>query len=153
MLTSFAEALREEWLDAYGHLNEGHYYLAFANAGWDFLRQLDVGVTYFERTGCGWYTAESHLRFLKEVRAPAMLEMNGMLLDCDAKRMHYCFVMKVQGIERATLEGVAIHFDSQAGQVTAAPDDVPFRLRQAKVSVPPYWTGRAVSLVKRQGLS
>ena len=123
--------------------------MAFADADWDFLQQLDVGVAYFERTGCGWYTAESHLRFLKEVRPPAVLEMQGVLLDCDAKRMHYCFVMRVEGIERATLEGVAIHFDPKAGRVTPAPDDVQARLRQAKTAEPPPWTGRAVSLAKR----
>ena len=149
MQEPFVEALREDWLDAYGHLNEGYYYVAFANAGWDFLRQLDIGVAYFERTGCSWYTAESHLRFLREVRAPATLESRGMLLDCDAKRIHYCFTMNVDGIERATLEAVAIHFDPKAGRVTPAPDDVQARLRQAKTSAPPPWTGRAVSLTKR----
>jgi hypothetical protein len=61
----------------------------------------------------------------------------------------YCFVMNVEGIERATLEAVAIHFDPKAGRVTAAPDDVQARLRQAKTPEPPPWTGRAVSLVKR----
>lgn len=149
MVTPFTEALRDEWLDAYGHINEGYYYVAFANAGWDMLRQLGLGVEYFEQTGCAWYTAESHLRFLKEVRAPALLAIQGMLLGFDAKRMHYCFVMTVDGIERATLEGVAIHFDPKAGRVTAAPDEVQARLRMAKVPELPSWAGRGISLERR----
>jgi hypothetical protein len=33
MITPFVEALRDDWLDPYGHLNEGYYNVAFANAG------------------------------------------------------------------------------------------------------------------------
>src|SRR5215471_17055496 len=99
---TFREPLRDEWLDPYGHLNEGYYYVAFANAGWDLLRQLEIGVEYFESTGCAFYEAESHLRFLKDIRAPAMLETESMLFGCDTKRMHYGYILSVDGVERAT---------------------------------------------------
>ena len=56
-----SEALKEEWLDAYGHLNEASYLLPFANANWAFVEHFDVGVDYFERTGGAFYTLESHL--------------------------------------------------------------------------------------------
>jgi acyl-CoA thioesterase FadM len=149
MLTPFTEAVREQWLDAYGHLSEGHFLVAFNNACWDFLQQLGIGVAYFERTGCALFTAESHLRFLKEVRAPALLETRGMIFGFDAKRVRCGFVMAVDGIERATLESVYIHFDTRSGRAAAMAADVQVRLQAAHVAELPAWAGRAISLERR----
>jgi acyl-CoA thioesterase FadM len=149
MVTPFTEAVRQEWLDAYGHLGEGHYLVAFNNACWHFLQQLGVGVEYFERTGCALYTAESHLRFLKEVRAPAVLETRGMIFGFDAKRMRCGFVMTCDGVERATLESVYIHFDTKAGRAAAMPEAVQARLRKALTAELPSWAGRGIALERR----
>jgi len=143
---TFREPLRDEWLDAYGHLNEGYYYVAFANAGWDLLRQLELGVEYFERTGCAFYVAESHLRFLKDIRAPAMLQTESMLFGCDSKRMHYGYILSVDGMERATMESVCMHIDTKAGRSVPMPAEVQERLQRTAVAMLPSWSGRAVSL-------
>ena len=148
-VTPHREELRPEWLDAYGHLNEGYYLVAFSNAAWDFLNKLDVGVAYFERTGCGMYTVESHLRFLKEVRAPAVLETRGEILGFDAKRVRCGFVMTSEGVERATLETVYIHFDTKSGRAAAMSDEVQARLRGAQAAELPAWAGRGITLERR----
>lgn len=149
VVTPHREQLRPEWLDAYGHLNEGYYLVAFSNAAWDFLDKLEVGVAYFERTGCGMYTAESHLRFLKEVRAPAVLETQGVILGLDAKRVRCGFIMTSGGEERATLETVYIHFDTKAGRAVAMSDEVQARLRAAQTAALPPWAGRGITLERR----
>jgi acyl-CoA thioester hydrolase len=149
MLVPFTQAVREDWLDAYGHLNEAYYFVALTNACWDVLDQLGIGASYFSQTGCGIYTAESHLRFLKEVRAPAVLETRGMVLGFDAKRLRLGFVMSSQGIERATLESVYIHFDTKAGRAAAMSEEVQARLQAEQVRELPAWAGRSLSLEKR----
>lgn len=149
VVTPHREELRPEWLDAYGHLNEGYYLVAFSNAAWNFLDQLEIGVAYFERTGCGMYTAETHLRFLKEVRAPAILETQGCILGCDAKRVRCGFIMTSGGEERATLESVYIHFDTKAGRAVAMADEVQARLRVAQAAELPPWAGRGITLERR----
>jgi len=148
IVTPHVESLREEWLDAYGHLNEGYYLVAFSNAAWDFLHQLGVGAEYFEQTACGMYTAESHLRFLKEVRAPAVLETQGTILGADAKRVRCGFLMTAAGVERATLESLYIHFDTRAGRAVAMSEEVQARLRAAQAELPP-WAGRGITFDKR----
>ena len=75
MLKLYAEPLRDDWLDAYGHLNEAYYLVPFSNASWALQEHFGIGVDYFERTGCALYTVESHVRYLNEVRAPALLEV------------------------------------------------------------------------------
>lgn len=144
--TLHSEPVKDEWLDHYGHLNEASYLVAFANASWAFLEHFQVGATYFDRTGCGFYTLETHLRYLKEVRAPAVLEMEAMVLEVDAKRCRYAMLMRVAGEPCATFESVMLHFDARANRSAPMPE-VPFAaMKQAEVQVLPDWAGRSISL-------
>ncbi len=149
VLKLHAEPLQDDWLDAYGHLNEAYYMVPFSNATWALQDHFGIGVDYFERTGGALYTVETHLRYLKEVRAPAMLEIGTMVLGSDAKRLRFAHVMTVDGGESATFECVALHFDTKAGRTAPLPEAVQAALTEARVSEPPDWAGRSVSLEKR----
>lgn len=140
------EPLQEEWLDAYGHMNMGYYLVPIGKAMWTFMDRLGIGVDYFERTGCAFYTLESHLRYVREVRAPALLEIEGMVLESDEKRMRYGMVIKVEGSERCTCECIDLHFDTRAGRAAPMPEDIQRVLRDAAVKELPAWAGRRVSL-------
>ena len=149
VLKLHAEPLRDDWLDAYGHLNEAYYLVPFSNASWALQDHFGIGVDYFERTGGAIYTVETHLQYLKEVRAPAMMEIETMILGSDAKRLRFAHVMTVEGILRATFECVALHFDTKAGRTAPLPEAVQAALREARASEPPEWAGRSVSLDKK----
>jgi len=66
-----SEDLQASWVDAYGHLNEGYYLVVFSNATWALQDHFGVGPAYTTVSGKALYTAESHIRYLREVRAPA----------------------------------------------------------------------------------
>jgi acyl-CoA thioesterase FadM len=149
LLRLHAEPLRSEWLDAYGHLNEAYYLVPFSNANWAILAHFGIGTDYFERTGGALYTVESHLRYLKEVRAPAQIEIASLVLGADAKRLRVAHLMAVDGIERATFECVMLHFDSRAGRTAPMPDAVQAALRAAQAVEPPPWAGRGISLDRK----
>jgi acyl-CoA thioesterase FadM len=144
-----AEPLLDDWLDAYGHLNEAYYLVPFSNTTWALQDHFGIGVEYFERTEGALYTVESHLRYLKEVRAPATLEIESLILGSDAKRIRLAHVMQVDGIERATFECLLLHFDTKAGRTTALPEAVQAALKAAEVAELPNWAGRKVSLEKQ----
>ena len=144
-----SEALRDDWLDAYGHLNEAYYLVPFSNATWALQDHFGIGVDYYERTGGALYTVETHLRYLKEVRAPAMLEIESLVLGADAKRVRFAHVMTVGDSLRATFECVALHFDSGAGRTAPFPEAVLAALQAARVAEPPDWAGRGISLGRR----
>ncbi len=145
----YSEPLKDEWLDFYGHLNEAYYVVAFTNAGFDLVEQYDLGQNYFERTSCAFYTLESHIRYLKEVRAPAVVEIEHLILGSDEKRIHYGMVMKVEDIERSTFEGIVIHVDTNAGRSTSMPKDFQATLKDAQVEELPSWAGRGISLQRK----
>src|SRR6185312_8357201 len=103
LLKLHAEPLQEQWLDAYGHLNEAYYLVPFTNANWAIMAHFGIGTEYYERTGGAMYTVESHVR------------------GADAKRLRVAHIMKVDGSERATFECVMLHFDSKAGRTAPMP--------------------------------
>jgi acyl-CoA thioesterase FadM len=149
VLKLHAEPLREDWLDAYGHLNEAYYLVPFSNASWALQDRFEIGVDYFERTGGALYTVETHLRYLKEVRAPALLQIESLVLGADAKRLHFAHVMTVEDSLKATFECVALHVDTRAGRTAPFPEAVQAALEAARAAEPPDWAGRGISLRRR----
>jgi len=139
-----SEPLKRDWLDAYGHLNEAYYLVPFSNASWCMQDYFGIGVRYFQRTGCALYTVETHLRYLKEVRAPAELAVETRILGADAKRIHFAHGMVVGGVLRATGEFMALHYDTRAGRTAPMPEAVLAKLKEAQVAEPPEWAGRRI---------
>jgi len=127
-------------------LNEAYYLVPFSNATWKLQDLFGIGTAYFDRTGGALYTVETHLRYLKEVRAPAVFDIESLIVDVAPKKLHFAHVMKVDGIERATFECLALHFDSKAGRTAAFPDDVLVALEAAAATEIPDWVGRAISI-------
>jgi acyl-CoA thioester hydrolase len=145
----FQQELPAEWIDLYGHMSEVYYSAAAGTALWDLLERLGIGDTYFKETACGFYAAESHVRYLREIRAPATLETRILILGADAKRLHYGAIIAVDGIERATFESVLLHADTRTSRVIRMPEAALEALEALRVSEPPEWSGRSVSLKRR----
>ena len=136
-----SEPVLDEWLDHYGHLNEAYYLVPFSNATWALQAEFGIGQDYFDRTGGALYTVESHIRYLKDVRAPAL-----MILGVDAKRLHFAEVMTVDGVERATFECMGLHVDTNTGKSAPMPEAVVAAMAEAVTAEPPDWAGRRISL-------
>lgn len=143
-LNLHTEDMQDAWRDAYGHLNEAYYLVPFSNAGWKVQDHFGIGTAYFDATGCALYTLETHLRYLAEVRAPATLRIESMILGVDAKRLQMGHVMWNGERESATFESVGLHYDTRQGRACPFPDDVLVALQAAAVQPAPDWAGRAV---------
>ncbi|MDA7968337.1 MAG: thioesterase family protein [Gammaproteobacteria bacterium] len=139
-----SEPLRREWLDAYGHLNEAYYLVPFSNASWKMQEHFGIGVEYFRASGCALYTLETHLRYLREVRAPADLQVETLVFGADEKRMRFAHLLTVDGELRATAEFMALHYDTRAQRSAPFPPAA-LEAMQAAVAELPEWAGRRVS--------
>ena len=95
ILKLHSEPLKDEWLDAYGHLNEAYYLVPFSNTTWILQEHFDIGVPYFEETGCAIYTVETHMRYVNDVRKPAVMEIESMILGSDPKKIWLAHQMVV----------------------------------------------------------
>lgn len=142
------EPLRDEWLDAYGHLNEAFYLVPFSNASWKMQEFFGIGVEYFRECGCALYTLETHLRYVREVRAPAELAVETRVFAVDAKRLHFAHILSVDGETRATGEFMGLHYDTRAARAAAFAAKVQETLQCACVDALPEWAGRRVGFAR-----
>lgn len=144
-----AEPMQESWADAYGHLNEAYYLVPFSNATWVMQDHFGIGTDYFDATGYAIYTVETHLRYLNDVRMPATMEIETLMLGSDAKRIWFAHRMIVDGAECATAEFMALHYGTRENRTMEMADDVQAALRSAEVDERPDWVGRRISLAKK----
>lgn len=144
-----SEPLQDAWLDAYGHLNEAYYLVPFSNTTWFLQDQFGIGEAYFDETGCALYTVETHIRYLNDVRQPADLEIQSMILGSDTKRIWFAHQMMVDGGLRATVEFMGLHYDSRAGRTAAMPEQVQNLLKQAEANPKPDWISGQISLQRK----
>jgi acyl-CoA thioester hydrolase len=113
-----------EWIDYNGHMMDAYYFLAFTEATEALLDRVGLGAGYRAETGCGMYTAESHLCFRDSVPAGAELRYSSQLLGCDAKRLHVFHRMAAAGgPDVATNELMFLHVDIALGRVVPIPED------------------------------
>ena len=146
ILRLHSENLREEWLDAYGHLNEAYYLVPLSNTTWILQEHFDIGVPYFEETGCAIYTVETHLRYLNDVRMPATMEIESMILGVDAKRIWFAHQMVVDGTVCCTGEFMTLHYGTREGRTVPIPEPLRVRLEEAVIDPLPDWISRRISL-------
>ena len=76
-----------EWSDYNGHMSEGWYGVAFGDASDALLVHLGFGPAYRDAHGT-FYTAETRIRFLREVHEGAAISTDTWLLGADEKRLH-----------------------------------------------------------------
>jgi acyl-CoA thioester hydrolase len=144
-----SEPLQDTWLDAYGHLNEAYYLLPFTNTTWKLQNHFGIGVDYFDETGCALYTVETHLRYLNDVRSPAVMEIESVILGIVPKKILFAHTMMVNGNPCATAEFMVLHYATRESRTVEMPESVQAALKQAVVSERPDWVGRQISLQKR----
>ena len=114
-----------EWIDYNGHMMDGYYCVAFAEATEAFLEHVGFGAAYREETGSSIYTVESHLCYFKSVLLGERLQYSTQLIGADAKRMHVFHRMTEAGSggEVATNELMFLHVDIATERVTPMPAD------------------------------
>ena len=76
-----------EWIDYNGHLTEGFYGIACGQASDEVLSHLGFGPGYLEMHG-SFYTVESRIRYLREVKEGAAIHTDTWVLGADARRIH-----------------------------------------------------------------
>src|SRR5258708_15873843 len=77
------------WIDYNGHLNMAYYNILFDRAVDEAFELIGCGLDYVKTRRHSCYTAEVHVRYLRELHAGDPVRVTFQLLDYDAKRMHY----------------------------------------------------------------
>lgn len=110
---SLQVVVHDEWIDYNAHMTEWQYYKLLSDACENFLRALGFTEEY-RRKGNTFFSAEGHLRNLKECRRGTSLNVYTEVLGTDHIRLHlYQYIVDVgRGITVATGEHMLIHVDT-----------------------------------------
>jgi acyl-CoA thioester hydrolase len=144
-----------EWADYNRHLSESCYLLVFGDGADAFFRYVGVDEDY-RASGRSLFTAETHLRHLREAHVGDRLRLTLQVLGVDAKRLHIVHEMlDDSGRALATAEQLLLHVDTRAGRVAPFPGDVLERLgkiRAAHAALPvPDYVGRVITMSGNRG--
>ncbi|MBI2713528.1 MAG: thioesterase family protein [Rhizobiales bacterium] len=115
-----------QWIDYNGHLNMAYYNVLFDRAVDEAYELIGIGLDYLKTQGHSTFTAEAHVRYLRELHDGDAVRVTFQLLDYDAKRIHYFeqLLHASEGWVSATSENMTLHVDMAAKKVVPFPETI-----------------------------
>jgi acyl-CoA thioester hydrolase len=103
-----------------------YYHVLFDRAADECFEVFGLGPAYVKRSGSSFFTLEAHTTYLRELRSGDPVRVTTLILDCDAKRVHYAQEMfHAEGGYRACVsENMVMHVDMKAKRSSPFPDEV-----------------------------
>jgi len=144
--------IEPQWIDYNGHLNMAYYNVMFDRAIDELWLQLGIGPTYMKERHGSTFTAECHVRYLREIHLGDPVQVSVFLLGADAKRLHTFEELRhaKEGWLSATSENMTIHVDMNARKTAPFPSDIRARIavvEDAHAAVPrPEGVGRRIAM-------
>ena len=141
-----------QWIDYNGHLNMAYYNVLFDRAVDEVYELIGIGAEYLERANHSTFTAEVHVRYVRELHANDPVRVTFQLLDFDSKRFHYFEQLfhATEGWVSATSENMTLHVDMGTKKVAPFPDSVMrslARMKAAHAQLPrPEAAGRHIAM-------
>ena len=148
-------AIEPQWIDYNGHLNMAYYNVLFDRAIDQLWLQLGIGPAYLKARGGSTFTAECHVRYVREIHLGDPAQVSILLVAADDKRLHTFQELRhaTEGWLSATSENMTLHMDMNARKVAPFPADIGARitaLSAAHRTVPrPQGIGRSVGMPKK----
>lgn len=143
-----------EWIDYNGHLNMAYYNVLLDRGVDELWGELGFGPAYREETGCTTYSAEYHIRYVREIHEGDRVRASFQLLDFDEKRFHFVqTLIHEEGWVSAQGEGVGLHIVQSGPRVAPMPEVIQARfaaLLEAHKQLPvPDFVGRPLGLRRK----
>ena len=145
-------AIEKDWIDYNGHLNMAYYNVMMDRAIDEMWLQLGMGPAYMKERHGSSFTAECHVRYLREIHLGDPVQVTVYLLASDEKRIHTFEELRhaTEGWISATSENMTLHIDMAARKVAAFPADIQARIRDvvnSQAGLPrPEGIGRKVAM-------
>jgi acyl-CoA thioester hydrolase len=147
--------VEQGWIDYNGHLNMAYYNVLFDRAVDEAYELVGCGAAYVAQSRHSCFTAEVHVRYLRELHAGDPVRVTLQLLDFDEKRLHYFEQLfhAGEGWLSATSENMALHVDMGAQKTAPFPAAVIARLKRMKAAhalLPvPEAAGRRIAMPRK----
>ena len=150
-----ARGLDPAWLDHNGHLNMAYYHVLFDQAADHVFDLFGCGPGYLAARNMSFFTAETHVCYVRELKPDAMVGVSTRILDFDSKRIH--LFQELNHVDKwlsATCESMMLHIDMSGPRAMAMPDDILATVRGMADShkrLPhPAQAGRSIGIPRKQ---
>ena len=119
--------IEPQWIDYNGHLNMAYYNVMFDRAIDELWLQLGIGPGYMKERHGSTFTAECHVRYLREIHLGDPVQVSILLVAADEKRLHTFEELRhaTEGWLSATSENMTIHIDMAARKTAPFPAGYP----------------------------
>ncbi len=146
-ILTVSRAVPLDWTDYNGHMNEARYLQAFGDATDRFMEIIGCDADYIA-SGGSYFTAETHIRHLDEVRAGARIRIETLCLMGEGKKLHLFHRMFEGERLLATGEHLLLHVSLETRRSCPPAPHIAARLEEiatAHAALPrPEGVGRAV---------
>ncbi|WP_417677164.1 thioesterase family protein [Roseibium sp.] len=155
MVESSRMTVQDDWIDYNGHLNMAYYVVLFDRACDEVFEKLGLGESYLKERNASYFTAETHICYVRELAAGMPVTVRLQLVDHDAKRCH--FYQEIhhadEGWLSATNEQISLHVDMGARKVVPWPEDIAANIQalaDAQSGLPrPERSGRRIEIKRK----
>jgi acyl-CoA thioester hydrolase len=122
--------IEPQWIDYNGHLNMAYYNVMFDRAIDELWLNLGIGPGYMKERKGSTFTAECHVRYLREIHLGDPVQVSVLLVAADEKRLHTFEELRhaTEGWLSATSENMTIHIDMTARKTAPFPPDIRARI-------------------------
>jgi acyl-CoA thioester hydrolase len=144
--------IEPQWIDYNGHLNMAYYNVMFDRAVDELWAELGIGPSYMRDRQGSTFTAECHVRYLREIHLGDPVRIAIWLIASDEKRLHTFEELRhaTEGWASATSENMSVHIDMTRRKVAPFPPDIQARIQsvvQAHTMLPrPEGLGRTIGM-------
>src|SRR6202451_4162250 len=152
MFLSWVMQIESQWIDYNGHLNMAYYNVMFDRAIDELWLKLGIGPGYMKERHGSTFTAECHVRYLREIHLGDPVQVSILLLGANEKRLHTFEELRHadEGWLSATSENMTIHIDMTARKTAPFPPDIRARIEAVakahSVVAQPEGMGRKIAM-------
>ena len=148
--------IEPQWIDYNGHLNMAYYNVMFDRAIDELWLRLGIGPGYMRDRQGSTFTAECHVRYLREIHLGDPVQVSILLVGADEKRLHTFEQLRHagEGWLSATSENMTVHIDMTARKTAPFPPDIRARIEavaNAHAGIPrPEGIGRKIAMPSKK---
>jgi len=148
--------IEPHWIDYNGHLNMAYYNVMFDRAIDELWLKLGIGPAYMKQRHGSTFTAECHVRYLREIHLGDPVQVSILLVAADEKRLHTFEELRHagEGWLSATSENMTIHIDMNTRKTAPFPPDIRARIDAVaaahRTAALPEGIGRKIGMPSRR---
>jgi acyl-CoA thioester hydrolase len=144
------------WIDYNGHLNMAYYNVLFDRGIDQLWLAFGIGPDYLKTRNGSTFTAECHVRYLREIHLGDPVQVSIHVIAADEKRIHTFEELRhaTEGWISATSENMTLHVDMATRKTAPFPPDIAARIdavQRAHAAVPrPDGLGRRIAMPEKK---